>query len=654
MTEPNGPPTPVGIVDTSASPHAVLRPVPIDAVTLHEGFWEPRLAANRAAGMPSFLRWLERDDQTAPFPAYAEAARTGDDHGVPAALEAMRNCYMGHNRHRLRHSWRAGVLKWVEACALILQQTDDPGLRQQLDTFAAGVVAAHRDRHFLTDYYGDQFEHSYQLGTPGHLIQMAIAHHRTTGDTSLLQCGIEVADAVRAQFEGKGFADHACIEMALVELYRATREAKYLRAARHLLDRWLGQPPAIGPDIGEGDQRHFNRHVVRQTYLCAGGADYLAETGDPAFRAHLEAIWNDMTGAKMHITGQIAVDYWLPERVTPEPFELAVGVFGVLQDHIVRGGELCEAVGNAYWNWRMLAATGDARYADFLERVLYNNFLAHVAANGDLFHYVSPLASDGDFPPRNASGSPEANCCPPNALRMLASIPGLIFGTSADGVWVHLYDNCRLDWHLDDGTPIELTQRTRYPWDGKIAIDVAPARPTTFALHVRIPRWCMDPAVTINGEPAAGDVRPGSYHAVTRQWCRGDVLSIDLPMPVLAMAVDDRAVAFRQKRALMRGPLVYCFEGVDNQAMDVWDVRLPRGRAIEPGAGSSGLYRPSSELGDYGADHDANLMGGITVLRGPTLHDARGPMDVTAIPYHAWANRGAAPMRVWVDGDEGE
>ena len=632
-----------GVVATGRSPHAALRPVPIRAVTLGDGFWRPRLEANRDAGIPSFLKWLERDDQTAPFPAFARHGPDGSHPEIREAMELLDNTFRGHNEHRLLHTWRATVLKLVEACAYVLQSGEHQATRDLLEELVGGIVAAHKNDDFLRAYYGDHFENSYQLATPGHLVQAAIAHHRATGRTEFLECAEGVAQAVLREFEGKEFAEHACIEMALVELYRATGDERYLRGARHFVGLLMEQPPVIGPDAGEGNWRHFNRHVVRQTYLCAGGADYLAETGDATFGEQLDRIWDDMTTGKLHITGQLAVDYWMCERITSEPFGLSTGVFGVLQDHLVRGFELCEAVGNCYWNWRMLAATADAKYADLFERTLYNGFLSHVSLDGAAFHYVSPLATDGDFPPRNAWGSPEANCCPPNALRLMASVPGYFFSTSADGLWVHMYDDCRLDWRLEDGTPLAVVQKTRYPWDGHVAIDVSPGQAATFDVNLRIPGWCGEASVTVNGEPVDAPAPSGGYCRLRREWRESDRIDLTLPMPGVRMETDPRAVDFRGKTALMRGPLVYCFESPDNPDVKVWNIRVRRG----PGdlnrttdARLPGLYAPVGEAAGFEADFHDDLLGGVTALHGPS--------GVTAVPYYSWANRGPSVMRVWV------
>ena len=639
-----------GAVDTTGSPYALLRPVPIRAVTMGDGFWKPRMDANRKSGIFAFLEWLDQDNQVSPFREFAHFARTDDDSLIADGLDKMRRAFEGRNGQRIRLTWRAGVMELVEACAYTLQSDDDPSIRELMDELVTGIVAAHKNDEFLTGYYGDDFEHSYQLATPGHLIQAAVAHHRTTGQTDFLDVAVAIADAVASKFEGRAFAEHPCIEMALVELYRATGEERILRLANHFVGLLRQQDPIIGPDTGEGKWRHFNRHVVRQTYLPGGAADLLAETSDSELWEHLSAIWRDMTSAKLQIIGQLATDYWLGERITTEPYALSVGVFGRLQDHTNHGFELCEAVGNIMWNWRMLALTADATYADLFERTLYNGLLAHIALDHRTYDYLGRMASDGDHPPRNAWGAPSTGCCPANAVRFIPSVPSYFFSTSEDGLWVHLYDDCRMDWHLSDGSPITLTQTTRYPWEGEVTIKLALEQPAEFDLNLRIPGWCENGRITVNGEAMDDQVERGSYHRIRRTWANGDVVTLDLAMPVVAMQADPRAADFQGKTALMRGPLLYCFEGVDNPDRSVRTIGVTVGAKIRPfedGVEPEALYQPGAELPAFAPVIEPDLLGGVMVLRGPAA--GSGASELNAIPYFAWTNRGPSPMRIWID-----
>lgn len=640
-----------GAADTTRSPNAVMRPVPVHAVEIDDGFWKPWLDANRTQGIFSFLNWLDEDDQVSPFREFAHFARTGDASRIDDGLDRMRRAYEGKNNQRLRHTWRATVMEVVEACAYILQSGEHTGIRALMDELVTGIVAAHASNEFLLSYYGENFEHSYQLGTPGHLFQAAVAHHRVTGETDFLNIAVTVADSIAGKFKGRAFAEHPGIEMALVELYRATGEKRILELATHFVGLIMEQPPVIGPDTGEGHWRHFNRHVVRQTYLCCGTADLLAEISDPALLEHLLAIWEDMNAGKIHITGQLATDYWLGERITNEPFAISTGVFGCLQDHIIHGFELCEAVGNIMWNWRMLTLTADTTFFDLLERTLYNGLLSHISLDHRNYHYLSLMASDGDHPPRNPWGNPTTGCCPANAVRFMPSIPSYFFSTSNEGVWVHLYDNCKMDWHLPDGRSIILSQRTRYPWDGTVTVEIGLREPAEFSVHLRIPSWCEHAVITINGRRLEDSVERGTYHRICRVWRDSDVITVTLRMPVVAMEADPRAHEFRDKVAVMRGPLLYCFEGVDNPDYHIRTISIPAtGERIRPfgeGIETEALYHPATELSFFEPIDKPDLLGGVTVLKGPTQN--RGKSKITAIPYYAWANRTQSSMRIWID-----
>ena len=631
-----------GVVSTTASPFAPLKPVPVQAVTMRDGFWKTRMNASRANGIPSFLAWLDVDDQTAPFRAYA----TGDKAGIAAGLETLKANPTGMNRTRNGHSWRANFQKWLEACAYVLQSGDDPDTRALLDLFVTGVANAHQDSAFRAVYYGDDFERSYGLGNPGHMIQAAIAHHRATGSTEFLECAQRVADAICQRFRGEEFAGHSVIEMALVELYRSTGKERYLAGARHFLTPLLRQPPIIGSDF----RGYVSRHVVRQTYLMCAGADYYAETGDQEFMDKLTAIWRDMTTGKLHLTGQLAVDSENCELTCKDAFELHAGVFRFL---LGTGLETCEAVGNATWNWRMLALTGDACYADLMERTLYNGFLAHVSVDGDKFHYMCPLSSDGNHWQRTPWSSASTSCCSPNALRTIASLPGYIFSVSQDGVWVHLYDSCTMDWRLDDGTKLRLAQDTSYPWDGEVTVTLDPERPSTFDLNLRIAEWCRNPTVQVNGQPVEEDIASGAYCRITREWRKGDTVTLQLAMPVVAMTADPRARYFEGKVALCRGPLVYCIESTDNPATDMWGacVALPAGNGEGDGRELTGHYRQSTFLQEFRADLREELLGGVVTLQGEGGSYDQPDGVLTFIPYFAWANRDSrSSMRTWIDG----
>jgi len=612
-----------GVVDTSASPYAQLKAVPVRAVRLRDGFWRPRLEANVRASIPTMYRLLE-------------------EHGV---VDNFRRIY------HAREAPRRGLLftdsdlyKWMEAASFVLQSQDVPEIRQLLDGAIEAILPAQRPDGYLNTYYVDErynqrytrFETDHELYCAGHLFQAAITHHRATGETKLLDCATRFADhlcQVIPSMPGV-FDHHPEVEMALIELYRETGQARYLDLARLLLN-----------NQHLVDLRKIEGHAVRALYFCCGGTDYYAETGDPAFRESLERQWENFTRAKVYITGgaggryvgeSLGKDYELPNTRAY--------------------AETCAAIANIFWNWRMLALDGDARFADLLERGLYNGFLSGVSLDGTRYFYVNPLSYDGE-----GEGDPwypwarqglyerqpwyECTCCPPNVERLLASLPGYFYSTSQDGLWVHLYDNNDLDWRLADGTRLQVAQVTWYPWAGDVDLTITPASPTGFTLHLRVPAWANGATVTINGQPVGVTAPSGRYLALRRIWRPGDRVRLLLPMRPTVMASHPRVAENRCSVAIQRGPVVYCLEAHDNPGFSVLEAMLDAD-------------------GEIVAEHRPELLGGVTVLTAPGAvpaqpetalyhpwrpeRPATRPVTLTAIPYYAWNNRGPCAMTVWL------
>jgi DUF1680 family protein len=422
--------------------------------------------------------------------------------------------------------------------------------------------------------------------------------------------------------------------MALVELYRETGEARYLALAGWFLEQG-----------GVTNRREFCGHAVRAGYFMAGATDYYLESGDAAYWSAIHSQWQDMTQRKSYITGGVGSRH--SGEALGQPYELP-------NDRAYT--ETCAAIAAIFWHWRKLLAGGEAIYADWLERTLYNGFLSGVSLSGAEYFYVNPLAESGlgeDDPwyawarrePMTRRPWYDCTCCPPNVQRMLAALPAYFYSTSEDGLWVHLYDNSRLEWRLPGGAALAVTQETTYPWSGKVRLRVSSDALRPFSLFLRIPAWAESATVTHNGEPVDG-VRPGSYQRLTSFW-RDEQVELDLPMPVEQMESHDLVAGNRGAVALQRGPLVYCLEGVDHRGLDVRRMRLLRRSEL------AALHRPE-------------LLGGVTTVSGsgcfvtdydeqPLYHSAQNaPMlrleesPLTFIPYYAWANRGPSSMAVWI------
>lgn len=615
------------ITDTSRSQYACLRPAPLTQVTLDDGFWSPRLQINREITLPTQYHHLE---QTGRIDNFRRAA--GKQAGP------FRGYFFNDS----------DVYKWVEAVAWTLAARPDPALEQMIDTVITEIAAAQQPDGYLNTYF--TFERAaerwsnlrdmHELYCAGHLIQAAIAHYRSTGSRRLLDVARRLANHICAVFDERpATCGHPQIEMALVELTRVTANAQYLEQARRFLDaRGHG---LIGGSVYHLDHQPFCRleqlagHAVRAMYLCAGAADIYAETGDTALRDTLERLWRAMTACQMYLTGGVGARH--EGESCGAAYELP---------NARAYAETCAAIGNVFWNWRMLALDGDARYADVMELALYNGVLAGVSLDGQAYFYENPLAGDGT---QRRQPWFECACCPPNIARLLAALPGYLYSVSDQGVWVHLYAAGAVSLDLPDGQTARLRLHTRYPWDGEITIEVEGQG--SWGLFLRIPGWCEGSALLeINGRLFEGELVPGAYVQVRRNWRHGDYIRLVLPMPVRRIQCHPYVTENVGRIALMRGPLVYCVEQVDHPAVDVRDLVLLPEDVLSP------QFAPG-------------LLGGVVILRGQAhsappddgwagrlyrtaLPSTRRPgqsVELTAIPYYAWANRAPGAMQVWLE-----
>jgi uncharacterized protein len=383
------------------------------------------------------------------------------------------------------------------------------------------------------------------------------------------------------------------------------------------------------------DQHEIVGHAVRAVYLNAGATDVYAETGDQDLLKALERLWDNMTTRKMYVSGGIGARY--DHESFGKDYELP---------NARAYAETCAAIGSVMWNWRMLMLDGDARYGDLMELTLYNAVLAGLSLDGQSYFYQNPLADDGEHRRQPWFG---VACCPPNIARLLASLPGYFYSTSAEGVWVHLYANSTADIRLDEDHTIQLKQRTDYPWGEDIRIEVEGEG--DFALMLRVPSWCEDGCeLTVNGETSEDHGSSGSYAEIRRTWQPGDTVHLRLPMPVRRVECNPRVVENAEQVALMRGPLLYCLEQVDNTDPDLRDVVLPDEATFTV------RFRPE-------------LLGGVAALSAQaevvepddgwdnrlyrTVHSHVDrpevwATDIIAVPYYGWANREAGAMRVWL------
>jgi DUF1680 family protein len=525
-----------------------------------------------------------------------------------------------------------------------------------VDAAITEVEDAQRPDGYLNTYF--TFERAaerwtnfdlHEMYCAGHLFQAAVAHFRATGSERLLYVATRFADHICDTFgpeEGKRHAvdGHEEVEMALVELFRVTGERRYLEGSRYFVDArghgMLGRPygqhePSYSQDHEPlRDQSEVVGHAVRALYLYSGAADVYAEIGEPDLLQALDRLWENMTTRRMYVSGGLGSRY--EGEAFGRDFELP---------NERAYTETCAAIASVMWNWRMLALTGEASYADLIEHTLYNAVLPGVSLDGQHYFYQNPLADDGSHRRQPWFG---CACCPPNVARLLASLPGYFYSSSEGAVWVHLYAEGAATVELDGNRTIRLRQRTRYPWDGRVEFDVEAGG--EFALMLRVPSWCEEDAtVEVNGESGDARISPGSYMEIRRAWRSGDTLNLHLPMAVRRVECHPYVAENEGRVALMRGPLLYCVEQADNHGVDLCDLVL---NDKEP----TDSFEP-------------DLLGGVAVLQTEarsarpaagwkdclyrTVHPPERdtqthPTRVTLVPYYAWANREQGAMRVWL------
>jgi uncharacterized protein len=628
-----------GVLDLHKSPHARLHSVPVRAVTIEDGFWSKRRQVNVEKSIPSLLALLEENgvvDNFRRLSGRKNVARRG-----PLYTDS-------------------DLYKWMEAVAFVLQSGDNPKLRAQFDQLTDEILAAQEPSGYVNTYFVEdrvplrfqQMQSGHELYCLGHLLQAAIAYHRATGNRRLLNGALRFVEYLIRDFgqdKRPLLTGHPELELALVELYRTTGDRRHLDLAGYLLrgdgERLkLSRRDVVYLFSGKPftERTKLEGHAVRAMYAASGATDYFIETGDEAYRRTLDRLWQDMTHGKMYITG--GVGSRAQGEAFGEPYELPNGLAYT---------ESCAAIGNMIWNWRLLAATGEARFADEVERALYNGVNSGMSLDGTLYCYRNPLELAGD--PEDKIRNPwySTTCCPPNLQRVLASLPGYFYSSSREGVHVHLYDNNTLDWRLEDGTALRLKQTTKYPWESKVEIAVQPERPTEFTLFLRIPQWARSARVKVDGRPVRDPVKAGEYLAIRRMWQPNDRVVLDLGIAPRLTSANPLVRENAGRVAVERGPLVYCMEQADQYGVaSIFDVKLLRGG--ERDKGFTGEYRPEKlggivELWHPGVAEEPPLTERplYEVLRDVRVRAGK-PVTISFIPYYAFSNRGPSAMQVWI------
>ena len=616
-------------------PHARWHKVPLESVRLTGGFWANRQDTNRRVTLRHGYKMLEQVGTLDNF-RVAAGLKQGPYRGQAVFLDS-------------------DVYKWLEAVAYELQANPDPALRQQADEVIDLVAAAQASDGYLNTYYQlvepdhrwNDLDFGHELYCAGHLFEAAAAYTRATRTTVLLDVATRFADLIDSIFgPGKrpGAPGHPEIELALVKLYRVTNNPAYLNLAKYFVDQrgkgvmrgwgWLkaeyhqDRVPVREQDIIEG-------HAVRAMYLNAGVTDLFLESGEEALLNAMQLQWRDMSTGKVFVTGGVGSQY--EGEAFGDPYELP-------PDQCYC--ETCAAIGSIFWNWRMLQVTGESRFADSIERALYNGVLSGIALDGESFFYMNPLLSRGGY---GRHPWHVVACCPPNLMRLFSSLPQYFVSHDDSGIQVHLYGTASVSLVLGSGQPLSLSMETDYPWDGHVTFKLEDTDGSTWQLRLREPGWCRDVSVSVNGEAVQTMENDAGYLVLERAWRPGDVVELDMRMEPHFVAPHPRIDAVRGSLAIQRGPLVYCVEGADHPGVNLLDIRIDENAPLHAVWRDDGLAGGVMVIQAPGTVADVCDWGDALYRRADELEATPlEPVQLTAIPYFAWANRGANPMRVWI------
>ena len=614
-------------------PYARWRMLPLEATVLTDGFWSQRQSINRRITLQHGYQMLEKAGN---FHNFRVAAGLADGHyRGPVFLDS-------------------DVYKWLEAVAYELHVHPNVELQQQADEVIALIEAAQQSDGYLNTHYqvvehGQRWidlDFGHELYCAGHLFQAATAHHRATRSTQLLDIATRFADLLCNTFgpdKRQGACGHPEVETALVDLYRVTHRSAYLDLAKFFIDQ-RGKGVMRGMNWMKAEY-HQDRvpvrqaseiegHAVRAMYLNMGVTDLYLETGEEALLAAMKRQWQDMVSGKLLLTGGVGSRY--EGESFGAPYELPA-------DRCYC--ETCAAIGSLMWNWRMLLATGEGRFADLMERQLYNGILSGLAFDGWNFFYMNPLLSQGDY---GRQPWQIVACCPPNIMRLLASLTQYLATQDNAGVQIHLYNTATIRAEPSIGRPIALNMQTDYPWQGRVQIGIQGADGSTWQLRLRVPEWCSQVIATINGQPIDIPRVEAGYLVVERAWQLGDVISLQLPMEAMLVEAHPRVDAVRGSLAIQRGPVMYCLEGVDHPGLNLMDIRLDETAPLRADwredilPGGLMVIKATGQVADS-ADWQQRLY-----RRFSDDGVLRQSIPLIAVPYYAWANRGANAMRVWI------
>lgn len=655
------------LINNSHSPFSPIKSIGLDDCKWEDGFWGDRFKLCSEVMIPNMWSLVNDPKLSHIYENFLVAA--GEKDGFFSGF------LFGDG----------DFYKFVEAMCYSYVVTKDKSELALIDEIAEVIAKAQRKNGYLTTgkIIGKgtkmNFDHTdggellkekvfvadrdHELYNFGHLITLGCIHYRSTGSRVLLDVAIKAADCLYEHF-GVPSPELAAIHwnpphfMGLVELYRTTGDEKYLELTKTFINMLGTTDKSVSGRGLEHSQkrvpfqqeRHAVGHAVHANYMYSGVADYIAESGDRELKESLDYIWNDAVNKKMYITGATG-----SHDRTVSHDQVVGEAYGATYDlPSTRGySETCANIGNAMWNWRMFLATGDAKYIDVMELALYNSVLSGISLDGKHFYYQNPLRYIHEFRESHFSLQSRREeylkcfCCPPNVVRVIAQVNNYAYSISDKGVMVNLYGSNKLNTTLKDGSKIEINQKTNYPWEGSVEIEVDGLnQDKKFALMLRIPAWADEVKISVNNKRVDADIICGEYFSCDRLWSNGDLVRIDMPLQPKLIEGHPYIENTIGQVALKRGPIVYCLESIDlPEDIKMTDVVVPRNIKLKE-------------------EFNSSLLSGITTLTGkvkikvdnreteelykPISTKKEREIKVQFIPYYSWSNRELTNMTVWL------
>ena len=617
-----------------------INPVPFTSVKVTDNFWGQRLQASREVTIPLAFSKCE---ETGRYENFVKAAHPSDTYKVEGFSFDDTDVY-----------------KTIEGASYSLQTYPDKKLQKYIDSVLVIVAGAQEPDGYLYTARTMNPKHphnwagkerwvavenlSHEFYNLGHMIEGAVAHYQATGKRNFLNIAIKYADCVCREIgngpqQKKYVPGHQIAEMALVKLYMVTGDKKYLDQAKFFLDtrgytsRKDAYSQAHKPVV---EQDEAVGHAVRAVYMYSGMADVAAITGDSSYIKAIDKIWDNIVSKKIYITGGIGAHH--AGEAFGNNYELP---------NLSAYCETCAAIGNVYMNYRLFLLHGDAKYFDVLERTLYNGLISGVSLDGGSFFYPNPLSSNGKYSRKPWFG---CACCPSNVSRFIPSLPGYVYAVKNDQVYVNLYLSNKAELKVDK-KKILLEQETGYPWNGDIRLKITQGN-QDFTMKLRIPGWVrgnvlpsdlysyadnQKPAyqVSVNGQTVESDVNDG-YLSIARKWKKGDVVEVHFDMIPRIVKANPKVEADHGRVAVERGPIVYCAEWPDNR-FNVHSILLnqhPQFKVTDKPELLYGIRQITTDAQALSYDKAGKLV--------------TKDVELTLIPYYAWAHRGEGDMEVWL------